>query len=209
MELGFEPHGSNLIPECGQLPPTLPGPTHPAWGACAPAFFNPSPCHPAFAHTTLLLHQGNCPYIISQFEWRSGRCCPWPPHLGSPPSPAHGTHLPFTAHATTRSFRLAFTRLTTIVHGRWHLSASLTSQPTALGRVQPITTTITTSSSIMDHVGHIPGQGRTHLPQSKPLGSSQLSTHFTHENTEVFKRQARTCTCWDEPTTAQRQGSSP
>ena len=52
----------------------------------------------------------------------------------------------------------------------------------------------------------------THLLSvlTKPLGSSQLSTHFTYKNTEVSKRQARTCTHGDEPTTALTtgQGSS-
>ena len=63
--------------------------------------------------------------------------------------------------------------------------------------------------SIMDHVPHSrPSAVPTfsHSVLTKPLGSSQLSTHFTHENAEVLKRQARTCTHGDEPTTAHGAG---
>ena len=146
---GFEPHGSNsLIPECGPLPPTLPGPTGPAWGACpsllSTPLLPPSLCTrhaaPSSWERALSLHHASVRMALLADAT--------PGHLIGVQAPrSHSIHLPFTAHATTWSFRRAFTRLTTIVPSR-HVafgSVSPTSQPTALGGVQPIIT-ITASS---------------------------------------------------------------
>lgn len=89
----MSPTGQILIPECSQLPPTLPGPTHPAWGAC-PSLLSTPLLPPGLCthHAAPSPGELPCPYIISQFEWRFWQMLP----LAT--SPGFGPHHPLSRH---------------------------------------------------------------------------------------------------------------
>ena len=163
------------------------------------ASFQPLSCHRAFAHAALLLHPGDapCPYITSQFEWRFWQMLPLATSSGL------GPHCLLSWHPRA---------LYSICHD-WELQACTYSLnnylPGQTCGVRVCFGQFSTSPPRHPASIHYGPQARcqakccTHLLSRSPHKTSQKQPPvcpFTYKNTEMSKRQARTCTHGDEPT---------